>query len=183
MPATSFRATVYAVFSSPAPANLVEGDYIGTDYTGTSPLANAQCGVYFDNSNSGNLVGGATAAARNVISANGVDGVEIYGSGTTATWSRATTSAPTTPAPRPLGNGPSAWSSTMAVPSAIRSAGRPPEPATSSRPTGSRRPDHRRRQRRQHRRRRRSSAPMPRARSPWETSLTACTSQTARTAT
>ncbi|HVS34199.1 MAG TPA: SdrD B-like domain-containing protein [Gemmataceae bacterium] len=65
--------------------NVVEGDYIGTDYTGTTrfdsngrTLGNSQ-GVAFYDGATVNTVGGATASARNVISGNG-QGVYIIDS-------------------------------------------------------------------------------------------------------
>ncbi len=62
--------------------NLVEGNLIGTDSTGTHELGNAYSGVYIDTGGSGNTIGGTTAGAGNVISANGNDGVVINGQGT-----------------------------------------------------------------------------------------------------
>ena len=54
--------------------NLIEGNKIGTDITGTKPLGNAANGIdLFDES--GNTVGGTTPGAANVISANGQDGI------------------------------------------------------------------------------------------------------------
>ncbi len=50
-------------------SNVVEGDYIGTDLTGTVAIANAT-GVEIDTSASGNTIGGSAAAARNIISGN-----------------------------------------------------------------------------------------------------------------
>jgi CSLREA domain-containing protein len=49
--------------------NTVEGNFIGTDATGTMPLRNTDSGVAIDGANN-NLIGGTTAAARNVISVN-----------------------------------------------------------------------------------------------------------------
>jgi len=49
--------------------NIIQGNYLGTDATGTNRLGNAEGGVYVYQSN-GNLIGGTNAAARNVISAN-----------------------------------------------------------------------------------------------------------------
>jgi hypothetical protein len=56
-------------------ANVVAGDFIGTDYTGSSPVAN-NVGVY--------IGGGATnsAVATDVISGNTTDGVQLFGFGT-----------------------------------------------------------------------------------------------------
>jgi CSLREA domain-containing protein len=66
-----------------ATGNVVEGNFIGTDVTGTKALRNLfsghvqGVGVEIQNS-PGNTIGGTTAAARNVISGNG-NGVEIDG--------------------------------------------------------------------------------------------------------
>jgi hypothetical protein len=56
--------------------NLIEGNYIGTDVTGTSSLGAEFTGVWIDGS-SNNTVGGTTEAARNVISGNNLHGIEI----------------------------------------------------------------------------------------------------------
>jgi titin len=63
--------------------NLVEGDYIGTEVTGSVALGNANGGVILIDGAAGNTVGGTTAAARDVISGNVGAGVTVYGSGTT----------------------------------------------------------------------------------------------------
>ena len=60
--------------------NRVEGNFIGTDYTGTKDLGNVGCGVDITNGAKNNIVGGSTAAARNVISGNDLSGVGIYNS-------------------------------------------------------------------------------------------------------
>jgi len=63
--------------------NIVIGNYIGTDATGTMALeGNNQGGVAIDWGASGNLVGGLAEGERNIISGNW-DGVTISGSGTT----------------------------------------------------------------------------------------------------
>jgi hypothetical protein len=62
---------------SGANGNVIEGNYIGTDYTGTAGQPNGECGIFIKSPN--NTIGGTTPAARNVISANG-DGITIYGS-------------------------------------------------------------------------------------------------------
>ena len=69
------------IAGSGAMLNLVEGNYIGTDKNGTAALGNSFLGVLiYDASN--NIIGGTVAGARNVISGNGADGVEVYGSAT-----------------------------------------------------------------------------------------------------
>ncbi len=56
--------------------NVVEGDYIGTDVSGTVAVPNAQVGIEIDSGASGNTIGGTTTGASNVISGNA--GVGIY---------------------------------------------------------------------------------------------------------
>jgi hypothetical protein len=62
--------------------NVVEGDYIGTDYTGANRLANGDSGVTITGGATNNTVGGTTVGARNVISGNVSYGVGIGGTGT-----------------------------------------------------------------------------------------------------
>ena len=71
------RSTASRSTGSGTTGNLVAGNLIGTDYTGTAALANGINGVEIDTSASGNTIGGTTAAARNIISANVHAGVEI----------------------------------------------------------------------------------------------------------
>ena len=64
-------------------ANLVEGDFIGTNLAGATGLGNLVNGVALAGGASLNTIGGTTAAARNVVSDNGNDGVLITSAGTT----------------------------------------------------------------------------------------------------
>jgi hypothetical protein len=59
-------------------ANLVQGNWIGTDITGLKPLPNG-VGVQLFNTATSNTIGGDTAAARNVISGNNSHGINITG--------------------------------------------------------------------------------------------------------
>jgi titin len=70
--------------STPMSGNVVEGNYIGTNITGTAALGNLT-GVAVGPGTSGNTVGGTTAAARNVISGNTFDGVELDSLGNSGT--------------------------------------------------------------------------------------------------
>ena len=54
----------------------VQGNYIGTDRSGTKDLGNGGDGIFLEVA-SGAVVGGKTAASRNVVSGN-VGGVDIY---------------------------------------------------------------------------------------------------------
>ena len=51
-------------------ANVVLGNYIGTDTSGSHAVPNTIGGVFLAAGATGNLIGGATAGARNVISGN-----------------------------------------------------------------------------------------------------------------
>ena len=62
--------------------NLIEGDDIGTNSTGSSAVPNAS-GVVIQNGATSNTIGGTTASSRDVISGNNWEGVHIGGSGTT----------------------------------------------------------------------------------------------------
>ena len=62
--------------------NLIAGNYIGTDSTGTAKLGNSD-GVYIENGATANTVGGASSGAANVISGNSNDGLRLTGSGIT----------------------------------------------------------------------------------------------------
>ncbi len=61
-----------------ASGNVVIGNFIGTDVSGTRPIIN-NAGVYIDTA-SGNRVGGTTVAERNIIAASNTGGVIIDGS-------------------------------------------------------------------------------------------------------
>ncbi len=56
---------------------MIEGNFIGTDPSGTIDLGNDLYGVYIGDDD--NKVGGTAAGARNVIAGNEVDGVVISG--------------------------------------------------------------------------------------------------------
>jgi hypothetical protein len=60
-------------------ANLVEGNYIGTDVTGATALGNRLNGVETDPGPSNVTIGGTATGAGNVISGNQLDGVLLKG--------------------------------------------------------------------------------------------------------
>lgn len=66
--------------SASASGCLVQGNFIGTDATGTLDRGNATDGVLITGS-TGNTIGGATAGAGNLISGNTSDGIEFNGLG------------------------------------------------------------------------------------------------------
>jgi hypothetical protein len=61
----------------------IAGNYVGTDASGTEALGNTFYGVYID-SGSNNIIGGTSAAERNVISGNDGSGVLIANADTNA---------------------------------------------------------------------------------------------------
>jgi hypothetical protein len=78
----------------------VQGNYIGTDRSGTKDLGNDIDGIFLESA-SGATVGGTTAASRNVVSGNG-NGVDlVFDSGTKVLGNRIGTTASGTGA---LGN-------------------------------------------------------------------------------
>jgi titin len=66
------------LISGGARSNLVEGNFIGTDVTGTAVLANGGNGVNLYNT-TGNTVGGTATGAGNLISGNAGSGVLVSG--------------------------------------------------------------------------------------------------------
>jgi len=60
--------------------NTVGGNFIGTDASGTAPIANGNFGVNLGNSTQKNLIGGTSATERNLISGNRSGGVNVAGS-------------------------------------------------------------------------------------------------------
>ena len=69
------------LFGAGATQNVIIGNYIGTDVTGTLPIGNTY-GVLFDDGSFSNRVGGDTDAERNIISGNVGYGVFFYNNGT-----------------------------------------------------------------------------------------------------
>lgn len=62
--------------------NKVSGNYIGTNASGNAALGNSRCGVGIASGAQSNVIGGPSEAERNVISANGGQGVRIVNPGT-----------------------------------------------------------------------------------------------------
>jgi titin len=62
--------------------STVQGNFIGTDVSGARDLGNSKMGLLIDDS-PGNTIGGTDAAARNIISGNGLVGLELANAGAT----------------------------------------------------------------------------------------------------
>ena len=59
--------------------NVVQGNNIGTNASGTAALGNGRWGIRILGPSADNLIGGTAAGAGNVISGNGDDGIAIHG--------------------------------------------------------------------------------------------------------
>lgn len=66
------------LLDAPASGNVIQGNYIGVDATGTNALGNAQNGILISAA-AGNRVGGREPGAGNVLSGNGQAGVYLMG--------------------------------------------------------------------------------------------------------
>jgi hypothetical protein len=80
----SSNTTYGVVMTDPGTnGNVVEGNYIGLDSTGTAPRGNGSDGVFIATSASGNTIGGTAPGSGNVVSESGNDGIHLQGTGTT----------------------------------------------------------------------------------------------------
>ncbi len=64
--------------------NLVEGNDIGTDETGTVALGNLNNGIEVDSGNSSNTIGGTSSGAGNLVSGNTAAGIVLNGASSCA---------------------------------------------------------------------------------------------------
>jgi hypothetical protein len=69
--------TVVQIDGKGTNANVVAGNFIGTDSTGKVALGNGGAGVLIDGGAAMNTIGGTTTGARNVISGNKSDGIDV----------------------------------------------------------------------------------------------------------
>ncbi len=83
--------------------NIVQGNFIGTDASGSTALGNTSDGIRVHSA--GNLIGGDTTAARNVISGNRGNGVVLDGSNAVNNVVHGNLIGPADETLLPLGNG------------------------------------------------------------------------------
>ena len=69
----------FGVLISRASGNAIQGNYIGTDVTGDSPLGNTASGVLIENAKT-NVIGGEIDGTGNLISGNQDNGVTVFDS-------------------------------------------------------------------------------------------------------
>ena len=62
-------------------SNVIKGNLIGTDVTGTADLGNGLSGVFIGSSSQNNIIGGGLPGEGNVIAYNNDDGILIAGGG------------------------------------------------------------------------------------------------------
>lgn len=88
---------------------VVAGCFIGTDAAGAAPVPNDGAGVLVSAPDggraTGNLVGGTTPAARNVVSSNATGGIRIEGEGATGNRVKGNVIGLAADTPASLGNG------------------------------------------------------------------------------
>ena len=63
--------------------NVIQGNFIGTDNTGTVALGNSSNNININSGAGNNTVGGSAAGAGNIIADSGNDGITIWGGTTT----------------------------------------------------------------------------------------------------
>jgi titin len=130
--------TIFGTTAAPSANNLVQGNFIGTDITGTSSLGNAYSGVHVGTIGAlNNTIGGTTPGTGNLISGNLNVGLRIVDSGgTTRTLVEGNLIGTNAAGTAALGNGivgtmgVTAYS--LPAPRATPSAARRPRPAMSS---------------------------------------------------
>ncbi len=76
------RFAFNGIYLSPAAdGNTIEGNFLGTDPSGTVARGNGGSGISVDNAATNNTLGGTTPAARNLISGNQLEGIFMSGPG------------------------------------------------------------------------------------------------------
>ncbi len=72
------RFTQHGILINGGSGNIIQGNYLGVRLDGTTSAPNGGSGISIENS-SGNIIGGTTPEARNVLSSNAVNGIRIWG--------------------------------------------------------------------------------------------------------
>jgi len=67
----------FGISRLPSKNNIVQGNIIGLQPDGVTPLPNGENGILITDRVSGNTIGGTTAAQRNIIASNGLNGIAM----------------------------------------------------------------------------------------------------------
>ena len=67
------------IFDPGSDGNVIQGNYIGLNATGTAAIANTLAGIEITGGPQFTVIGGTLSAARNIISDNPVQGIAIFG--------------------------------------------------------------------------------------------------------
>ncbi len=92
------------VYGAAASNNVVQGNYIGVDFSGSLALGNGYAGISISNAPA-NTIGGPAPGAGNIISANSLDGLSLAGKTATATTIQGNYLGTDVSGSKPLGNG------------------------------------------------------------------------------
>jgi hypothetical protein len=76
------RFSGHGLLISSGGGNTIRGNYFGVALDGSTAAPNGGSGISIENS-SGNIIGGSTPEARNVVSGNLVNGIRIWGASST----------------------------------------------------------------------------------------------------
>ena len=78
----AFETRGIVIAGASATGCVVEGCFVGTNAAGTAAVANGFAGIEIKGGATGNRIGGTAAAARNLLSGNGYQGIAILDAGT-----------------------------------------------------------------------------------------------------
>ena len=103
-----FQAQGINLTSAPSTNNIIQGNFIGTDVTGTIDLGNSHRGIMLNSAGSNNQIGGTAAGAGNLISGNTWEAIGIsFSHNNTIQGNKIGTDAVGTSSPwQPVGNRP-----------------------------------------------------------------------------
>jgi hypothetical protein len=76
------RFAQHGILINGGSGNVIQGNYLGVRLDGTTPAPNVGSGISIENS-SGNIIGGSTPQARNILSSNAVNGIRVWGASST----------------------------------------------------------------------------------------------------
>lgn len=76
------RFTQHGMLVSGGSGNTIQGNYLGVSLDGITAAPNGGSGISIENS-SGNIIGGSTPQARNILASNAINGIRVWGASST----------------------------------------------------------------------------------------------------